>query len=357
MPSSSAAVYRSSVAMCACTRKASSPASTARSTSARTRSRLASASPGRAGTRLAPLRNRRSPLIENTQSVNATSRSPVRRDVIVADLAVDDDLDSHLGQRLPAERVRPPQPRARRCRATTRCRCCRRPGCARSRRRPAPSADVRMRTVSVGESVEAGVQAQVGAGLVGVATQHTKSIDAHGAGVVDAHGAPQATGVPVVVDGLGVLQHAGDVAPSRCSALGRAGHLDRQHVLVRHRRQLGDVEGVGEEVALGDRRGRRRRARRRPDRRSRRTSPTGASPAAVGPARSGDGRAPGRRWRRTRDATASARGRRVRATRSRRGRGRCRCGAARRRPPGHARGQRDPRRLRLGALALGSEHE
>ena len=40
---------------------------------------VASASAGRVGSRLAPLRNRRSPLTEHTQSFHATSRSPVRR--------------------------------------------------------------------------------------------------------------------------------------------------------------------------------------------------------------------------------------------------------------------------------------
>ena len=58
------------------------------------------------------------------------------------------------------------------------------------------------------ECVEAGVEAQVGARLVGIAAQHAQPIDAHGAGLMDAHGAPETAGIPVVVDRLGLLQHA-----------------------------------------------------------------------------------------------------------------------------------------------------
>ena len=95
----------------ACTRSRSRPASTASSTSRRTSSGVASARPGRVGSRLAPLRNSRSPLTEQIQSLNATSRRPVRRDRRSLELAVDEHLDVDVGQRLVAEAPRPPQPR------------------------------------------------------------------------------------------------------------------------------------------------------------------------------------------------------------------------------------------------------
>ena len=195
------------------------------------------------------MRNSRSPLIENTQSVNATSRRPVRRDVwSLTSPSMTTSTRTSVSGWL-AERVRPPQARRG------------------DVERPLDVVDAGGQgvlgladDVAVGgradadgvggEGVEAGVEAQVGTRLVGVAAQHAQAIDAHGAGVVDAHGAPQTAGVPVAVDGLGVLQHARDVAPPRRAALGRARHLHRQHVLVRHRRQLGDVEAVREEVAL-----------------------------------------------------------------------------------------------------------
>ena len=135
-PSSSAAVYRSSVAMCACTRKASRPASTARSTSPRTRSGATSARPGTGRNEVGALEehplavDREHPIGER----HLAQAGPARR--LVADLAVDDDFDTDVGERLRAERMRPPQRAARRCRATTRCRCCRPRGCARFRRRP-----------------------------------------------------------------------------------------------------------------------------------------------------------------------------------------------------------------------------
>ena len=71
----------------------------------------ASASPGRVGSRLAPFRNRRSPLIEQTQSFHATSRSPVRRDR--RSLTSPSTRTSHVDrrQRLVTERPRPPQAR------------------------------------------------------------------------------------------------------------------------------------------------------------------------------------------------------------------------------------------------------
>ena len=213
------------------------------------RSGATSASPGRAGTRLAPLRNSRSPLIANFQSVNATlaeSRSTRR---LVADLAVDDDLDTHVGERLGAERMRPPQARRRDVqRPLDVVHPCRQ-GVLGFPDDLAVSGGADADRVCR-ECVEAGVESQVGARFVGIATQHAQLIDAHSAGLMDAHGAPQAARIPVVVDRLGLLQHARDVAPSRGATLGGAVHLHRQHVLIRQSRQLGDVETVGEEVAL-----------------------------------------------------------------------------------------------------------
>ena len=144
--------------------------------------------------------------------MNATSRSPVRREVSIADLAVDDDLDGHVGQRLPAERVRPPQ---------ARCGDVQRPldvvaagseGVLRLTDHVAVGGRADADRVG-GEGVEAGVQAQVGSRVVGVAAQHAEAIDAHCTGVVDTHGAPETPGIPVAIDGLRVLQHSGDVSP------------------------------------------------------------------------------------------------------------------------------------------------
>ena len=101
-----------------------------------------------------------------------------------------------------------------------------------------------------GVAVEAGGQAQVGAGLVGVAAQHAQPVELDRPGVVDQHGPPQPARVPLPVHGFGVLEQAGDVAPAAGAALGVARHLDRHHVVVAETAQGGHVEAVGEEVAL-----------------------------------------------------------------------------------------------------------
>ena len=90
----------------------------------------------------------------------------------------------------------------------------------------------------------------MGAGLVGVAAQHAQPVELDRTGVVDEHRPPQAARVPLPVDGLGVLEQAGDVAPAARAALGVARHLDGQHVVVAEAAQRGDVEAVREEVAL-----------------------------------------------------------------------------------------------------------
>ena len=152
-----------------------------------------------------------------------TQAGPARRPV--ADLAVDDDFDTDVGERLPAERMRPPQRR--------------RGDVERPLDVVAAGGDGVFGLaddLTVGGSahshgvdrqrVQAGVQAKVGTGFVGVAAQHPQAVDANGAGLVDAHGAPQTARVPLAVDGLGVLQHPGDVASPRRAALGGAGDLD-----------------------------------------------------------------------------------------------------------------------------------
>ena len=50
-------------------------------------------------------------------------------------------------------------------------------------------------------------------------------------------GAPEPAGVPVPVDGLGVLEQPGDVAPAGGAPLGGARHLDGQHVVVAEARR------------------------------------------------------------------------------------------------------------------------
>ena len=248
-PSSSAARYSSWSAMWACTRSTSSPASTASSTSRRTSAGVASASPGRVGSRLAPFRNSRSPLIEQTQSFQATSRSPVRRErrslsspstnsstsMSVSGWSPSACGHHSRGRSTSSDHSISLTPAASGCSVSP---------------TTTPSADVRTRTVRARVAVEAGVQAQVGAGLVGVAAQHAQPVELDRPGVVHEHGTPDAPRVPVPVDGLGVLEQTGDVAPTGRAALGVARHLDGQHVVVAEPGQRGDVEAVREEVAL-----------------------------------------------------------------------------------------------------------
>jgi hypothetical protein len=99
-------------------------------------------------------------------------------------------------------------------------------------------------------AVEPGVEPQVGPRVVGVTAQHAEAVELDRAGVVHEHRPPDATRVPVAVDGLGVLEEAGDVAPPGRAALGVARDLDGQHVILPEARQGADVEAVREEVAL-----------------------------------------------------------------------------------------------------------
>ena len=94
------------------------------------------------------------------------------------------------------------------------------------------------------------MKAQVGTGIVGVATQDPQPVDAHRPTGVDSHRTPQSAGVPRWVDHVRVLKGAGDVALRGALALGRAGHFDGEHMVRGQPGKLGDFEGVGEKVAL-----------------------------------------------------------------------------------------------------------
>ncbi len=232
------------------TRSTSSPASTASSMSRRISAGVASASPTRVGSRLAPFRNSRSPLTEHTHSFQATSRSPVRRfrrslnspsTITSIDISVNGWSPSERGHhsagfsmsRFQLTSLRPP---------------------ASDRSDSAigrPSIERADADAAAVVAVEAGVEEHVRPRRVGVAAQHTEPIDANRAGVVEAHRPPEAAGVPVAVDAVPVLEHAGDVALVAGAALRRARHLDGEHVLVAESRQRGDVERVRDEVALG----------------------------------------------------------------------------------------------------------
>ena len=238
--------------MWACTRRASRPASTASSTSRRTSAGVASASPGRVGRTLAAFRNRRSPLTEHTQSFHATSRRPVRRDAPVADLAVDEQLDVDVGERLVAERPRPPQPRAGRCRATTRSRWSRRRAGARSRRRPRrrrSCAGARCRATSLSRRA---CETEVGPGLVGVAAQHAQAVELDRPGVV--HERPAATARPGSSSRSTASECWNRPVMLRRPRVPRSGlHVTSigDHVVVTEPGERRHVEAVGEEVALG----------------------------------------------------------------------------------------------------------
>jgi len=98
--------------------------------------------------------------------------------------------------------------------------------------------------------VEPCMKSKVGIGVVCVATERAETVDTNGTSVVNVYRAPQAAGVPVGIDDIGVLERAGDVALRRALALRRARHLNGKHVVCSQSRQIGDVEGVGKEVAL-----------------------------------------------------------------------------------------------------------
>ncbi len=100
-------------------------------------------------------------------------------------------------------------------------------------------------------AVQVGPNHDVGPGRVGVAAQHPHPRDPHGARALDPHASPQAARVPRRIHAVPVLEDPGQVPLGLPVELGAAGHLHGQHVLRRQSSQIGDLVGVGEEVALG----------------------------------------------------------------------------------------------------------
>ena len=260
--------------------------------------------------------NIRSPLTENTQSSSTTSRSPVRTRAAVAELVVDETSTSisvsgwspsvhgHHSRgssmsRFQSTSLRPP---ASDCSCSVEHlavdRACRR----------ARSAPRRCR----------GGRASAGGRASSLTSRHSTRNRSIRTGPVsyDPHRSPDAAGVPVGSIASQFWNTPVMVRFDLRSALRRAGHFDRQHVLVAEPRQRGDVEGVREEVAL-------RIAEVgavEPDvglvEDAVERHPT-AAPGAAGAARTACGRAAGRRCRRTRDGCASGRAPRSRASRRR----------------------------------------
>ena len=186
---------------------------------------------------------------------------------------------------------------------STRPRSRRRRAAARPRGRGPARAVVRSVTVAGARSLSSTARSATTAPLGGrlAAQRRAGGRCAPGRSAVDADRPPDAAGVPVGVEAVPVLEHAGDVAlgglvasAARRSPRRRGGARDRAA------QRLGDLEGVRDEVALGVARGRRRRARRRPGRRGRRSVSQARRPSRWRRAgRSGAGRAAGRRRRRT----------------------------------------------------------
>ena len=187
--------------------------------------------PGRVGTMLAALRNSRSPLIEQTQSFQATSRRPVRRDRrSLTSPSTSSSTSMFVSGWSPSARGH----------HSSRPIDVQRPldlvvaggdrvlGLADEHSRRGRAHADRPRRVAV----EAGIQPEVGTDLVGVTAQDAQSIELGRPGVVHEHGSPQATGVPRSVDGVGVLEDAGDVAAAADAPLRVARHLDGEDVLV-----------------------------------------------------------------------------------------------------------------------------
>ena len=101
------------------------------------------------------------------------------------------------------------------------------------------------------DRVEAAAEAHHRARLARVGAQAAQPVDAHGAGLVDVHRAPDAARVPFRVEAVPVLEDPGDVALGGAVGRSAARALDRQDVLVACGQSVGDLEGVGHEVALG----------------------------------------------------------------------------------------------------------
>ena len=293
--------------------------------------------------------DRADPVVERDLAQAGAARA------VVAELAVDEQVDADVGQRLVAEPARPPQA-----------------GLV-DVERPLDLVDAGGEGVlGLGHGHAVGGRAHPHrAGDVGVdarrrartwarfssASRHSTRSRSSFAGPVSytSTGRPQPAGVPVAVDGLGVLQQPGDVAAAADALLGRARHLDGQHVVVAEPGQRRDVEALREEVAL-------------------RVAEVGAVEPDVGlvedpverhpaaparargrAARTGSGRGSDRRSWPASGGCASARGRRRRASRGRRGRGRCRRAGGRRRRRRPSRVPAAPRAARLMVAPLAAE--
>ncbi len=180
----------------------------------------------------------------------------------------------------------------------------------------------------------------------GLPAQDAQAGDANRARLGEADGPPDPTRVPVRVEAVPVLEHAGDVALGRLVDLRGAGDLDGEVVLLALAQGGGDLEGVRGEVAL-------------------RVTEVGAvepdvalveeavegepGPPALGGARGprrSAGRAGRRRSRRTQGSSASGRAPRRPPTRCRRSRRRASCAAGPRR-------RRRPARSRSGPWSEG----
>ncbi len=84
-----------------------------------------------------------------------------------------------------------------------------------------------------------------------LAAQDAEAQHAHGSGLLDPHVPPYTAGVPRRVDVGAVFEHARQVAFCRQVARPRAGDLGGEDVVGSVSQGVGDLEGVGKEVALG----------------------------------------------------------------------------------------------------------
>ncbi|MBK9179541.1 MAG: hypothetical protein IPM45_08160 [Acidimicrobiales bacterium] len=98
--------------------------------------------------------------------------------------------------------------------------------------------------------VEVDVEGEQGSLLVGLTAEKSEAGDPHRAGALDSDRPPQAARVPVGVEAVPVLEHAGQRALRGEVGGPGARHLDREHVLVTGTGGVGHVELVGA-VALG----------------------------------------------------------------------------------------------------------
>ncbi len=211
---------------------------------------MASASSRRVGARLAPFTNSRSPLTVKIQWRSPTWRRPVRTRVAwlstssaktstvrwVRGCAPSDHGHHSAGLSTPN------------CQVTSLTPCARPWAKSRSTR---SSTMVRSRTERV--SAESSSACSCSTARSSWASWHTtRSLEMRTGPVRSTRtGRHRPPGVPVGVDAVPVLEDAGDVALGGPVALRVARDLDEQRVLRRQAGQVGDVVGVGDEVALG----------------------------------------------------------------------------------------------------------